>query len=161
MQENKNTANNICSYEYLRLCMKSKMDELLGTLYQYGGSYPHTYGLDCSEFACNVLIAAEFKIPDMTAADLRKYFKGCEIYRYQARVGDLYFYGKTRVSHVCMCYKVINEKSNYRILAGANSGTSKTKTEKYAWDHDAFVKLVKDTYRIDELDCIVNPFLKK
>lgn len=128
----------------------------LGSPYKYGGQDRN--GIDCSGLVVNCLKAAGFEIEDMTAAGLRKHFKDCEIEKKDAQVGDLYFYGKSRINHVCVCYSVWDE--NYKILAGANSGTSKTKTFDDAWKSDAFVKLVRDNYWSSQFVCVINPFKK-
>lgn len=137
------------------------LNELLSAPYEWGGEVGKGFGIDCSGFAKIAVYSFGFNLGvDMTANDLRNYFKGCEIKRSEAKPGDLYFYGKQKITHVCVCYSVWDYNKNYRTLVGANGGGSKIKTLKDAWEADAFVKIIRDTYRLSELNCVVNPLLK-
>ena len=146
--------------------LRKKMAECLRTYaseivpYQYGGE--SILGIDCSGLAKKALLSAGYHLwkSDMCAAEIREWFKGCEIDRKLSKPGDLYFYGKSGISHVCICYKIWDVSKNMKFLVGANSGTPNTKNIDVAWENDAHVKIVKETYWSENFVCVVNPFLK-
>ena len=153
---------NKTSDEMLREMVVREINRHIGAPYVYGGQgRPVDSGIDCSGLVIRCLYAAGLNLgTDMNAASLREYFRGCEIKRNQARPGDLYFYGKP-VQHVCVCYKVWDVEKNYRMIVGANGGSSSTKTITAAWNTGAFVKVERDIYWLSKLNCVINPFLKK
>lgn len=146
----------------LRKLMITELEKHVGYHYNYGSNgFELDKGIDCSGLVMKGLWAAGFNIQDKSVSGLITHFKDCEIKRYQAQIGDLYFYGKPDAYHVCICFRVWDAKKNYRMLIGANSGDNKTKNDlKRAWDRDAYVKVIKDTYWLNNLNCIINPFLK-
>lgn len=155
-----------------RMAMFKEMQRCIGFPFEYGSNGISGYenneftrrdwigSFDCSGFALHILRYGGFSLQDMTAKTLRSKFRGCEIQRKDAMPGDLYFYGKKSISHVCVCYCVWNKRKNYRLLIGANSGTSRTKSIDDAWKRNAMVKITRDNYRLRDLACIINPFLK-
>ena len=107
----------------------------LGIWYQWCGSYPKTYGLDCSHFTWRV--AEHFGLMPYYM-DSRAQRKFCvEITRDELQPGDLIFYknGSGRVVHVTMYI------GNGQII-GANGGDSWVDTESEAKSCNAKVKIV-------------------
>jgi len=140
----------------LREMMVEEINNHLGMAYNFGGfGEPIDHGLDCSGLAMRALWSAGFNLRDRTAYSLWMLFRECVIPRQEAEPGDLYFYGRP-VNHVMVCYRKWNDK--YRMLAGACSGNSSTKTLDEAWRRVAYVKIVRDTYWSNNLVGVVNPF---
>lgn len=129
--------------------------EFGGAPYEYGGQ--GLDGIDCSGLVMEMFAALGYKLPDMGAAGLREYFKGCEIKQENALPGDLYFYGDP-ITHVTICLRAW--PSGYKMIIGANSGGPGIKADADAWHNNAFVKIERDIYWLNNLKCIVNPFKK-
>jgi len=111
----------------------------LGIYYQWGGSYPDTYGLDCSHFTWRVLNTFGLMDGYRVAHDQKNWCKS--ISRDELLPGDLVFYtwGGSRVAHVVMYI------GNGQII-GANGGGQSTKTAKIAQNQGAKVKIQPVNY---------------
>lgn len=111
----------------------------LGIYYQWGGTYPETYGLDCSHFTWRVL--SNFGIMDKykIAKDQKNWCK--TIPRGELKPGDLVFYtwGGGSVKHVVMYI------GNGEII-GANGGDSTTTSIGKARNKKAQVKIQSIDY---------------
>lgn len=106
----------------------------LGIYYEWGGTYPNSYGLDCSHFTWRVLQKFGLMPNYMVSWEQKNW--AIPISRKELKPGDLcfYTYGANRVQHVVMYI------GNSQMI-GANGGNGNTKTIQTARRKNAKVKI--------------------